>query len=228
MKVKDLCECERPREKLLFQGASALSNGELLAVLLRSGSEKQGALDLSQSILKACGGRLDGLFAMPRSRLETFPGMGPAKVSSILAALELGRRYMLEKAEAPRINIVGGRSVYDLMLPRIKGLEHEECWAILLDPLNRLTDTVRLTVGGFDSTIIDIRQTVCLAVERKAAGLVLVHNHPSGDTRPSSADCRMTDLLRQGLKTVGIKLVDHVIVSDFNYFSFADGQVLFL
>lgn len=228
MKVKDLCESERPREKLLLQGVSALSNGELLAVLLRSGSGSEGALDLSQRILKSCGGRLDGLFAMSNSELESFPGIGPAKVSSILAALELGRRYMLEKAEAPRMSIVNGRSVYELMLPRVKGLEHEECWALMLDQLNRLAGTVRLTVGGFDSTVIDVRQTVCLALEHKASGVVLVHNHPSGNPHPSAADCKMTDMLRQGLKTVGISLVDHVIVSDWCYFSFADGQVLFL
>lgn len=228
MKVKDLCESERPREKLLSQGVSALSNGELLAVLLRSGSENEGALDLSQRILKTCGGRIDGLFSMSYAELCSFSGVGPAKVSVILAALELGRRYMLEKADAPKKSMVGGRSVFELMRPRLKGLKHEECWVLILDPMNRLQDTVRLTSGGFDSTVIDIRQTVCLAVERKAAGAILVHNHPSGDTQPSSADCRMTDLLRQALKTVGISLVDHVIVSDYSFFSFADGQVLFL
>lgn len=228
MKVKDLCESERPREKLLCQGSSALSNGELLAVLLRSGSDNEGVIDLSQRILKACGGRLDGLFAMSCSELCSYPGVGPAKASGILAAFELGRRYMLERADSSHMPVACGRDVFEMMRPRIKGLDHEECWALLLDSLNRVTDTVRLTSGGFDSTVIDLRQTARIAVERNAAGVVLVHNHPSGNPHPSAADCRMTELLKQGLKTVGISLVDHVIVSDYSFFSFEAGQVLFL
>lgn len=225
MKILDLRECERPREKLLVQGASALGNAELLAVLLGSGTPGQSVIDISNALLAKSGWRLDRLFALSVADLESVEGIGPAKASIVQAAFELGRRFLVEKADAPRVFVVSGRSVYDLILPRLKGLDHEECWAVLLDSLDRCTGTVRLTSGGFDSTVLDIRQIVRMAVGAGAAGIVLVHNHPSGDPRPSGADCRMTEKLKLGLESVCIKLVDHVVVSDHSFFSFAENRV---
>ncbi|MBQ0127706.1 MAG: DNA repair protein RadC [Bacteroidales bacterium] len=225
MKISELRECERPRERLLVQGASALGNAELLAVLLGSGTPAQSVIDISNALLAKAGWRLDRLFALSVADLESVDGIGPARAATVQAAFELGRRFLVEKADAPRVIVVSGRSVYDLMIPRLKGLDHEECWAVLLDTLGRCNRTVRLTSGGFDSTVLDIRQIVRMAVGAGAAGMVLVHNHPSGDPRPSGADCAMTDKLRQGLESVCIRLVDHVVVSDFSFFSFAENRL---
>lgn len=225
MKIFELRECERPREKLLVQGASALGNAELLAVLLGSGTPAQSVLDISNTLLAKTGWRLDRLFSLSVAELESIDGIGPAKAATVQAAFELGRRFLVEKADAPGAPLVSGRSVYDLMIPRLKGLDHEECWAVLLDTLGRSNGIVRLTTGGFDSTVLDIRQIVRMAVGAGTAGLVLVHNHPSGDPRPSGADCSMTEKLRHGLESVCIDLVDHVVVSDHSFFSFAENRL---
>ena len=164
--VFELRECERPREKLLVQGASALGNAELLAVLLGSGTPAQSVIDISNALLAKAGWRLDRLFALSVADLESVDGIGPARAATVQAAFELGRRFLVEKADAPRVIVVSGRSVYDLMIPRLKGLDHEECWAVLLDTLGRCNGTVRLTSGGFDSTVLDIRQIVRMAVRK--------------------------------------------------------------
>lgn len=225
MKLKDLCESERPREKLLSKGVSALSDGELLAVLLRNGTGDENVMELSQRLLGHGGGRLDALFSMTADELCSLQGIGPAKAASVLAASELGRRFMLERAESPRLPVVSARTVYDMMIPRLKGLDHEECWMMFLDASCHVCGTVRMTAGGFASTVLDVRQIVREAVRRDAVSVVLVHNHPSGDTRPSTADCAMTEKVRDGLKAVDIRLVDHVIVADHCFFSFAENRV---
>lgn len=225
MKIFELRECDRPRERLLAQGASSLSDAELLAVLLGSGTPGQSVIDVSNTLLARAGWRLDRLFSMSVQDLEETDGIGPAKAAIVQAAFELGRRFLVEKADAPSVTLVSGRSVYDLMIPRLKGLDHEECWVVLLDGRGRSNGVVRLTVGGFDSTVLDIRQIVRMVVSAGAAGMVLVHNHPGGDPTPSPADCRMTDKLRHGLEAVCIDLVDHVVVSDHSFFSFAENRL---
>lgn len=225
MKICELRECERPREKLLVQGASALGNAELLAVLLGSGTPGQSVIDISNTLLAKAGWRLDRLFSLSVQDMEATEGIGPAKAAIVQAAFELGRRFLVEKADAPSVPLVSGRSVYELMIPRLKGLDHEECWMVLLDSLGRSGGVLRLTMGGFDSTVLDVRQIARTAVSAGAAGIVLVHNHPSGDPRPSNADCRMTDSLRRGLEAVCIDLVDHVVVSDHSFFSFAENRM---
>lgn len=228
MKLKDLCESERPREKLLCGGVKALSNGELLAVLLRSACGNDNVMDLSQRLLSAGGGRLDNLFSMSTKDLESFYGIGPAKAATVMAAFELGRRYMQEKAENQRRAVVDARVVYEIMIPRLKGLDHEEGWLMYLDGMNRFSGAERLTVGGFDSTVLDLRQSVKRALEKGAAAVVLVHNHPSGEVTPSPADCALTESMRKGMNAVGITLVDHVVVSDRGYFSFCDNAATIL
>lgn len=223
MKIRDLCEGDKPREKLLARGAGSLSNAELLSVLLRSGTRNEGAVDLSMRIMASCGDRLERLFALSPAMLSRFGGVGPAKAASVLAAFELGRRFLLEQAGEDR-PVLSARDVYEIMVPRLKGVDHEECWLILMNGRNVPQDILRLTVGGFDSTVLDVRQTVTVSLEHGAAGVVLVHNHPSGDPRPSGADCALTERIRNALKAVGVNLVDHVVVSGRSFFSFAENR----
>lgn len=225
MLIKDLCESERPRERMLAQGAEGMGNGELLAILLRTGSGGEGAVGLAQKMLSAAGGSLSELFRMSAAELQAFPGIGPGKAATILAAFELGRRFLQESTEPGRIPLSSARMVYELMLPRLKGLDHEECWAIWLDRRNCQIGRTQVTSGGPGSTTMDVGQLCRLALERRASGVFLVHNHPSGDPRPSRADIERTRELHNALKTLEIALVDHVIVASGSFYSFFSEEV---
>lgn len=225
MKIKDLCESERPREKLLAGGAGGLSNGELLAVLLRSGNRDSSAIDLAQQLLNAADGSLGNLFNMDSGRMCALPGIGEGKAATVLAALELGRRFMHEEAAARKTPIVTARRVFELMLPRMKGLRHEECWVLLLNDSCYLLKSLKLSSGGGRSTVIDARQVLRTALDHCASGIILVHNHPSGNPRPSEADKKQTAMLHKAAKACGLQLMDHVVVSDDCFFSFAEERV---
>ena len=212
MKIKDLCESERPREKMMRFGPASLSDGELIAVLLRSGSRTDSALDLSQRLL-----------AM--SRMSSIPGIGSVKVASVLAAFELGKRFLAEGSCIQKKPVVTSRMVYDIMIPSLKGLKHEECWVLLLNDSNYLLSKVRVTSGGGRSTVIDVRQVVRLALDRSASGIILVHNHPSGNPHPSEADITQTDSLHKASGACGLELLDHVVVCDDSFFSFSDDKM---
>lgn len=147
MKIKDLCASERPREKLLAEGAGRLSNGELLAVLLRSGMRNLSAVELAQQLLNACDAKLCNLFNMDCGRLCAIPGIGKDKAATVMAALELGRRFLHEESAFDRKAIVTARSVFEIMLPRLKGLRHEECWMLLLNDSCYLIKCVMLKFG---------------------------------------------------------------------------------
>ena len=222
MKIKDLCASERPREKLLAEGAGRLSNGELLAVLLRSGMRNLSAVELAQQLLNACDAKLCNLFNMDCGRLCAIPGIGKDKAATVMAALELGRRFLHEESAFDRKAIVTARSVFEIMLPRLKGLRHEECWVMLLNRANFLLRKERISSGSDHMTVIDSRQIVRLALENNASGIILVHNHPGGNPRPSAPDLRQTELLHEAAKAFDISLVDHIIVCDDCFFSVAD------
>ena len=224
MKIKDLCEAERPREKLLARGAQALSDGELLAILLRTGRKGENVLDLAGRLLSLTDGRLTGLYDCDAGYLAAMPGVGEPKAATLLAAFELGRRFVLEQAEASE-PIRDPRRVYELMLPRLKGLGHEECWELLLDRKGKLIRTLRLTIGGSKGTSIDIPSIVRNAMTVSAASVILVHNHPGGDPRPSAADIRETGALRDACSSCSIHLLDHIIVSDEHFFSFNEEKL---
>lgn len=219
MKILEMNERERPRERLLDKGAQALSDGELLAILLRSGRRGESALDMARRLLSVAGGRLSGLFECEPEKLASLPGVGLSKAATLLAAFELGRRFMLEDAanDAP---VTGPEAVYNLMRPRMKGLRHEECWEVLLDRRNRIIKTMMLTKGGGRSTVIDIPALIRNALEKSAAGIILVHNHPMGDPRPSRADIKETAALRDACASCSIALLDHIIVADDHFYSF--------
>ena len=224
--MKDLCESERPREKMLSYGAESLGNGELLAVLLRNGNRDESALELSQKILRSVDGRLSGLFNMSLEQLQQFGGVGPCKAAGVAAALELGKRFLQEEALEVDRPIVSPRTVYDLMIPMLKGLQHEECWVLWLNSRNCLTGRTKINTGGMNATVIDIRRITKMALEHDASGIFLIHNHPGGDPTPSDADIRQTAALRASLSAVGVSLTDHVIVSDDRFYSFNTERIM--
>lgn len=222
MKITDLSADERPREKLLARGAGSLSNGELLAVLLRSGNPGTSALDLARQLLALADGRLGRLFNLSQDKMYTLTGIGPGKAASILAAFELGRRFLQEESSSVKTPLLSSRQVYEQMIPRLKGLPHEECWVLLLNEHACLVGRIKASSGGSDSTVIDVRQVIRMALDKRASSLILVHNHPSGNPRPSRADIRQTETVRKGVSAVGLTLRDHVVVADGAFFSFAD------
>ena len=224
MKMHDMNESERPREKLLERGAEALSDGELLAILLRTGRPGESALDLSHRLLSLVGGKLSGLYECSPDYLCALDGMGPARGTALLAAFEIGRRFMQERGrDSPAIE--GASQVFSLMQPRLKGLLREECWLMLLDSKMRMLKTAKLTVGSGKATVFDIPATVRIALENKAFGIIVVHNHPSGDPRPSRLDIRQTHSLRDACTACGLSLLDHIIVADEHFYSFSEEKM---
>ena len=225
MKIKDLSAAERPREKMLARGTGSLSDGELLSVLIGSGTPSESALDLARRLLALADGQLGALFNLSPDKLLAVPGIGPCKASSILAAFELGRRFLQEEASLAREPLLTARQVYDLLIPRLKGLPYEECWILLLNSRLYLAGKILVSRGGPDSTVIDTRRIVRHALDKGASSLVLVHNHPSGNPRPGPADIRQTEALRKGVSALGLTLLDHVVVSDDAFVSFADDRM---
>ncbi|MBO4671279.1 MAG: DNA repair protein RadC [Bacteroidales bacterium] len=224
MKIKDLCEAERPREKLLGRGPEALADGELLAILLRTGRSGESALELAERLLDMVGGKLSGLFACDADYLASLPGVGAPKAAALLAAFELGRRFMQE-SDSPGEKIKHPRQIYKRMLPRLKGLKHEECWLILLDGKCTIRRIQKMTVGGAAVTIIDIPSILGKAVHSGAKYIILVHNHPSGSPTPSISDIRETASLREACTACSIKLLDHIIISDDHFYSFDEEKM---
>lgn len=225
MKIKELTEGERPRERMVEYGAESLGTGELLAVLLRSGTRGESAVELAQRLLSLAGGSLVQLSQMPLERLRAQRGLGGAKVLPVLAALELGRRFMAEESRLEKISIISPAQVYRLVKPVLKGLETEECWVIYLNAAKYVVSRECVSSGGLSSTIIDVRKIVASALERRAHSLVLVHNHPSGNPRPGREDLTQTLALRRALDAFSIQLLDHVVFCDDSYYSFADETV---
>lgn len=225
MKMKDMCASERPREKMMGLGPSGLSNGELLAILLRSGTTEESALDVARKLLGEAGGRLADLFNMTAERMRSVPGIGPCKAAEVMAAFELGKRFMEESTGISDKPLVSARAVYDLTAPRMKGLGHEEIRVLFLNRANRLMAQEQVGIGDSGSTVLDIPRILRHALEHRAAAVILIHNHPAGNPNPSSADLEMTKSLKNALNTIGISLLDHIIVSDCLFFSFADNRL---
>ncbi len=226
MKIKDLGADERPIEKLVEKGAGALSNAEIIAVLLRSGTVDLNAMDVARLMLSKSEGSLVRLSGMSIERMTDIPGIGQKKAASLAAAFELGRRFSLEGSKVEKKAISSSEMVYKTMAPRLKGLSHEECWVLYLNRANYIIGKEMVSSGGFSSTTIDTKMLVIKAMEKKACGIILIHNHPSGNPRPGDADLRQTKLLKNALSPMDIALLDHVIICDDCYFSFADDEVI--
>ena len=222
MRIKDLCPEERPREKMRLRGAKALSNAELLAILLGSGTGGKNVMDLAQELMVCADGKLTLLSVMPLERLISLKGMGEVRAITVAAALELGRRSFEESAITDKRSVTSPDMVYRLMLPQLKNLDHEECWALFLNKANFLLGKEMITSGSLESTLVDTAKILRRAIEKQSAYVVLVHNHPSGSPLPGAADVRQTDAVRKALASVEISLMDHVIVAEDSFFSFSE------
>lgn len=225
MRIKELTEGERPRERMMEYGPEALGTGELLAILLRSGTAGESAVELAQRLLAMAGGSLVQLSRLPLERLRSQRGLGGTKVLPVLAALELGRRFMSEESRLEKIPIIAPSQVYRLMKPALKGLETEECWVIYLNSARYVIGRGKVSAGGLNATILDVKKIVSSALDCKAQSLILVHNHPSGNPRPGSEDLSQTTALHNALESLSISLLDHIVFCDDCYYSFADELV---
>lgn len=226
MKMKELNRDDRPREKLLDKGASVLSDAELLAVLLRTGTCRMNVVDVARELLRSADSTLNGVAGMSVERLCSISGIGPDKAATLAAAFELGRRSAAEPVVRDKRTVASSRTVFRMMLPLMRGLDHEECWAIFLNRANYVVGRERMSVGGTDSTVIDAKSILRRAIDRKASGVILVHNHPSGNALPGQADITQTGFLKRTLSSCDILLVDHVIVAEDSWYSFADEQLV--
>ena len=222
MKIKDLCPDDRPREKMLLSGARTLSNAELLAILIGSGTGGKNATEVAREVLSASDGQLVLLSAMPIERLILQKGIGKAKAITIAAALELGRRSFEEQARVSTGAITSPELVYQLMLPLMRDLDHEECWVLFLNGKSRLIGKEMISSGSLEHTVIDTRKILRRAIEKQSRHVILVHNHPGGTPQPSQADIRQTDIVRRALAAVEITLTDHVVIGAGQFFSFSE------
>jgi len=219
--VKSWAVEDRPREKVLANGIQHLSNAELLAIILGSGTRNISAVALARTILASSGNCLHELGRQSAGDLQKIKGVGPAKAISILSAMELGRRRAgLQQKE--RIPVKSSKSVYTLFQPIIGELEHEEFWLLMLNRANRVLGRFKVSQGGLSGTVIDTRIILKKALDNLASSIIVCHNHPSGNIQPSDADVRITEKLKKAGEMLEIKLLDHLIIADKSYFSFAD------
>ena len=225
MKIKELGQDDRPREKMLEKGAGALSNAELAAILIRTGSGKWNAVDIARMLLHSAGDSLLALSRMPVRQMCRISGIVPDKAAAVTAAFELGRRCFSEADTVEKVSITDPSMIYRTMVHRMRALRHEECWVIYLNRANYIIGKECVSTGGLDATVIDVRLVMKSALERLASGIILVHNHPSGNPQPGSSDIRQTGILRKAAETFGISLLDHIIIADDRFYSFANERV---
>ena len=223
--IKNWSQDNQPREKLLYKGKASLSNAELVAILIGSGSKDESAVALCMRILASVDNNLSELGKLSVKQLMEFKGIGEAKAITIAAAMELGRRRRGEEALEKR-KITSSLSVFELMQPIIGELQHEEFWIIYLNNSNKVIQKNQLSKGGITGTLVDVRLVLKNALEVGATGLILVHNHPSGTLRPSEADKQITNKLKTAALSLDIKVLDHLIITEKAYFSFADEGLL--
>ena len=214
-------EDDKPREKLMLKGKSALSDAELIAILIGSGSRNESAVELSKRILKSVDGNLNALGKLSLAQLMTFKGIGEAKAISIMAAMELGRRRRAEDA-LELTKVTSSKLVFEVMQPIIGELPHEEFWILYLNNSNKIISKRQLSIGGITGTLVDVRLVFKNALELAAVSLILCHNHPSGTLKPSEADLQITKKLKLAGESLEIKVLDHLIVTENSYFSFVD------
>ena len=219
--IPNWSEDDKPREKLMLKGKSVLSDAELIAILIGSGSRNESAVDLSKRILASVDNNLNALGKLSLSQLMNFKGIGEAKAISIIAALELGRRRRTEDAVELK-KVTSSKIIFEIMQPIIGELPHEEFWIIYLNNSNKVISKSQLSKGGITGTLVDVRLVFKTALEMGATGLILCHNHPSGTLIPSDADKQITKKLKLAGDSLEIKVLDHLIVTEKNYFSFVD------
>ncbi|WP_298063036.1 DNA repair protein RadC [uncultured Rikenella sp.] len=225
LSIKEWNEQDRPREKLMSRGASALTDAELLAVLIGSGTVENSAVEIGRQLLDSVGGSLVELGRKSLSDLQTFNGIGLARGVSIAAALELGRRRRAADIPTPDY-IAGSTDIVTIFQPLLSDLPHEEVWVMLLSRSKRIIERFRVSQGGIEGSVIDPRIVIRRALDRNAAGIVLVHNHPSGNAYPSEQDILNTHKVQLAASYFDMRLLDHVIIADTEPFSFAERGLL--
>jgi DNA repair protein RadC len=219
--IKQWSEDDRPREKLLLKGRSALSDAELIAILIATGSKEDSALSLAQKILAIVSNNLAALGKLSTKDFQQIKGIGQAKAISIIAALELGRRRKIEDATTA-IKISTSADLFALFEPRLSDLPHEEFWVLLLNRGNKIIDYKKISEGGVAGTVVDPKIIFKYALENLASNIVLCHNHPSGNTMPSFEDKTLTKKIKEGAALLDILVLDHLIIGQKTYYSFAD------
>ncbi|MFT6065176.1 MAG: DNA repair protein RadC [Paraglaciecola sp.] len=223
--IKSWALDDRPREKLVAKGKSTLSDAELIAILIGSGNREESAVGLSKRILKSVDGNINNLAKLSVEKLIEFKGIGEAKAVTIITALELAKRRQLEIAlEKPKIT--SSKEVFNLMQPVIGDLEHEEFWVLFLNNSNKVLAKTQISKGGLTATVVDVRLLFKRALELASIGIIVCHNHPSGKLQPSTADKQITQKIKLAGVTLDIKLLDHLIVTEKSYFSFADEGIM--
>ncbi|MBQ6253916.1 MAG: DNA repair protein RadC [Bacteroidales bacterium] len=225
MRIKELCADERPREKMLSKGPGAMSDAELLAILIGSGTRNGNVLEVANRLLSAAGGRLSRLAGMDSLEVMAMDGIGPGRYASIASAFELGKRCCMEDRGLVKTPLSDPAMVYRLMLPRLKGLDHEEFWVLFLTRANYLIHKEMFSLGGLSSTVVDTRLVVRKALEKRACGIILVHNHPSGNPTPGKEDLERTAAIKKAADTFDISILDHIVVCDDSFYSFADDRL---
>ena len=219
--INQWAEDDRPREKFLLKGKSSLSDSELIAILIGSGSRNESAVQLCQRILFSVDNNLNQLGKLSIQKLTEFKGIGEAKAITIAAALELGRRRRTEDAEELK-KITSSKAVFEIMQPIIGELPHEEFWILYLNNSNKVIHKAQLSKGGITGTVVDSRIVFKTAFEQNATSIILTHNHPSGKLMASDADKEITQKLKMAGKQLDIYVLDHIIVTETGYYSFQD------
>lgn len=226
LSIKEWAEHDRPREKLAISGRKALSDAELLAILISTGQQGETALDLARKLLHHFSNDLHALAKAGIKEISKIKGVGPAKAITIIAALELGQRKKASEASV-REKITSSKQVHELFFPLLSDLEHEQFWIALLNNANLVLKTSQISKGGMTSTIVDTRVVLKMALETGGCvGIILAHNHPSGSIKPSEADMKMTQKIKEAGRLVDITVLDHIILAGNTYLSFADEGIL--
>ena len=223
--IKSWALDDRPREKLLRKGKASISDAELIAILIGSGNKEESAVDVSKRILKAVNGNLNKLAKLSVTDLMQYKGIGEAKAISIITALELGKRRQFEQPlQFPKIT--SSKDVFKIVQPLIGDLQHEEFWTLYLNNANKVITKEQNSRGGLTATLVDVRLLFKKALALGVVAIIVCHNHPSGQLNPSNADNQLTEKIKQAGITLDIKLLDHLIITEKTYFSYADEGVL--
>ena len=225
LSIKNWSDADKPREKLRLKGRKVLTNAELIAILIGSGTKHESAVELSRRILHSYGDDLNELGKLSVNQLMEFNGIGEAKAIKILAAIEIGhrRRFKASIASEP---IKSSQTVFELLHPQIGDLEHEEFWIVYMNNSNRVLRCEQLSKGGITGTLVDVRLVMKKALELGSVSLILAHNHPSGTLSPSQSDKELTQKLIKAANSLDIKVLDHLIITKESYFSFADNMLI--
>jgi DNA repair protein RadC len=225
IKITDWAVEDRPREKLIQKGTSSLSDAELLGILISSGTKDKSAVDLGRELLGLVNNNLNSLGKLSINDLKKLHGIGTARAVTIAAALELGRRRKLaEGPEVPQIKC--SKDVADIFQPLLADILHEEFWILFLNRSNRVINRMKLSQGGISGTVTDVRIVMKKAIEYLASGIIVCHNHPSGNLNPSESDTKITLKIKEAGNLMDIQLLDHLIISDKDYYSFADNGLI--